>query len=76
MNTKVIHLHLDKPFNGEQDFYFGSLKAIYDNIPYDIVGIAYKSLTNAIRGKSEYNNKRCTIKVGHLERKKNNINAL
>lgn len=73
MNTKVIHLHLNEPHEGEQDFYFGSLKAIYDSIPQDKVGIAYKSLTNAIRCKTEYKNKRCTIKVGHLERKKSNI---
>lgn len=73
MDTKVIHLHLNEPFNAEQDFYFGSLKAIYDSVPRDRVGIAYKSLTNAIRGKTEYKNKRCTIKVGHLERKKSNI---
>lgn len=70
---KVVHINLKEPLNGESDFYFGSLKAIYDSIPQDKVGIAYKSLTNAIRGKTEYKNKRCTIKVGHLERKKSNI---
>ena len=48
---------------------FGSLKAIYDAIPQNEIGIAYKSLTNAIRGKNEYQNKRCTIKVGHLQQK-------
>lgn len=69
MNTKVIHVHLNEPHKGEQDYYFGSLKAIYDLIPQDRVGIAYKSLTNAVRGKSEYKNKRCCIKIGYLERK-------
>lgn len=70
MSTKIIHIHLNNPLNGEHDFYFGSLKAIYDLIPQGMVGIAYKSLTNSIRGKSAYKNKRCTIKIGILERKK------
>lgn len=70
MSTKVIHIHLNEPFQGQSDFYFGSIKAVYDSIPQDSLGIAYKSLTNALRGKSEYQNRRCTIKMGHLERKK------
>lgn len=70
MSTKVIHIHLNEPFQGQSDFYFGSIKAVYDSIPQDSLGIAYKSLTNALRGKSEYQNRRCTIKTGHLERKK------
>lgn len=66
---KVVHLKLNEPHDGETDFYFGSLKAIYDAIPQKEIGIAYKSLTNAIRGKSEYENKKCTIKVGQLKQK-------
>ncbi len=66
---KVVHIKLKEPHNGETDFYCGSLKAIYDCIPKDKVGIAYKSLTNALRGKSEYENKYSTIKVGHLKQK-------
>ena len=66
---KVVHLKLNEPHVGETDFYFGSLKAIYDAIPQNEIGIAYKSLTNAIRGKNEYQNKRCKIKVGHLQQK-------
>ena len=66
---KVVHLKLNEPHNGEIDFFFGSLKAIYDNIPQYKVGIGYKSLTNALRGKSEYENKKCTIKVGQLKQK-------
>lgn len=66
---KVVHLKLKEPHNGYTDFYFGSLKAVYDCIPQNKVGIAYKSLTNALRGKSEYENKHCTIKVGQLKQK-------
>lgn len=74
---KVVHINLKEPLNGESDFYFGSLKAIYDSIPQDKVGIAYKSLTNALRGKSEYENRLCSIKVGHLKQKvQSKINAI
>lgn len=66
---KVVHLKLNEPHNGDTDFYFGSLKAIYDTIPKECIGIAYKSLTNALRGKSEYENRHCTIKVGQLKQK-------
>jgi hypothetical protein len=50
---KIVHLQFKEPYNGETDFYFGSLKAIYDTVPIGAVGITYKSLTNATRGKSE-----------------------
>ncbi len=63
---KVVHIRLNETINGESDFYFGSLRAIYDVIPQDKVGITYGSLTNALRGKSEYRNKKCIIKVGVL----------
>lgn len=74
MKTKVIHLHLNEPHNGETDFYFGSLKAIYDLIPYDTIRISYKALTNAIHGKTEYTNKRCTIRIRELIRKEQSKN--
>lgn len=63
---KVVHLQLYEPYNGRTDFYFGSIKAIYDHVPRDVVGIAYTSLTATMRGKGEYRNKKCSIKVGEL----------
>lgn len=69
MKTKVVHLHLKEPYNGESDFYFGSLKAIFDTIPHEAINISYKYLTNAIRDKDLFQNKRCTIRIGYLERK-------
>ena len=72
---KVVHLKLNEPHNGEIDFFFGSLKAIYDNIPQDKVGIGYKSLTNAIRGKNYYENKKVVIRIGVLYRKPKNKNS-
>lgn len=69
METKVVHLTFKEPYEGMTDLYFSSLKAIYDVVPKEAVGIEYKSLTNAIRGKSEYENKKVAIRIGHLVRK-------
>lgn len=69
METKVVHLTFKEPYIGITNLYFSSLKAIYDVVPKEAVGIGYKSLTNAIRGKSEYENKKVTIHIGRLVRK-------
>lgn len=68
---KIVHLNVKEPFYGENDFYFGSVKAIYDKLPEELIGIKYKSLTNHDFSASPYSNKRCTIKVAYLERKQN-----
>ena len=52
--------------DGECDFYLGSIKAIFDHISEDAVGIRYKSLTNALRGRDFYENKHCTVRVSSL----------
>lgn len=71
MNTKVVHLAFKEPYNGTKDLYFSSLKAIYDVVPQEAVGIRYKSLTNALRGKERYENKKVVIRIGELMRKAN-----
>lgn len=71
MKTKVVHLTFKEPYNGKTDLYFGSLKAIYDVVPKESVGIGYKSLTNAIRGRIEYENKKVVIHIGQLVHKAN-----
>lgn len=70
-SSKVVHVHFKKPHEGMTDLYFGSLKAIYLQVPDDIIRIKYKSLTNAIRGKDCYENKRCIIRIGALQRMSN-----
>ena len=72
-SKKVIHLELKEPKDGKSDYYFGSLLAIYDSLQKEDVGITYKSLTNALRGKETYENKTCIIRVGRLERKAQTI---
>lgn len=71
MKQKIIHLHLKEPFNGESDYYFGSLIAIYQLVPAELLGIGYKSLTNALRGHERYENKRIAVHVSTLHRSPN-----
>ncbi|MBO4942864.1 MAG: hypothetical protein J6C95_05505 [Muribaculaceae bacterium] len=70
--SKVVHVHFKEPYEGMTDLYFSSLKAIYQQVPEDIIGIKYKSLTNAVRGKDCYENKSCIIRSGALQRMSNN----
>lgn len=71
MKNKIIHLHLKEPHNGESDYYFGSIMAIYNLIPADLLGIGYKSLTNALRGRERYENKRICLHASTLHRSPN-----
>lgn len=60
---KVVHLR----FKTEaEDYFFGSIKAIFDCFSDADVGIKYKSLTNALRSKNTYENKMCIITTGTL----------
>lgn len=68
-SKKIIHLELKEPKDGKSDYYFGSLLAIYDSLQKEDVGITYKSLTNALRGKETYENQKCVIRIGIVERK-------
>ena len=71
---KIVHLHMKIPTDGNTDFYFGSIKAIFDSITEDYVGIKYKSLTNALRGRDFYENKHCTVRVSSLITKQQSKN--
>ena len=72
-DRKVIHLHKD----GE-DFYFGSLSAIFSVFDKEDIGIGYGALRNyGISPERHYSNGKVVIKEGVLisakgERGKNN----
>lgn len=49
---KVIHVELiDPPYGYRQHYYFGSVAAIYDTLPRDIVGISKESLWNVLKSR-------------------------
>lgn len=66
---KIIHVELKKPYKGKKNYYFGSMSAIYEEIPENIIGIKLISLWNVDLKASEYSNNFCTIRMDVLKRK-------
>lgn len=69
---KVIHVELNEPYKNKHHWYFGSITAIYDILPVDVVGIAHTSLWNVLAKNGEYKTKTATIRLGVLRSKKTN----
>lgn len=69
-SKKIVHVHLKEPFEGKEDYYFGSLRAIYATIPEVAIGLTYKSLT--AKKFSRYENKKCVINVDEIKRNQRN----
>lgn len=70
-SKKVIHVHLiGQSFNGQTDFYFGSVAAIYEKLTNDILGIRQNSLMQSLwKNKGRYENIRCRVTSGEIIRK-------
>jgi hypothetical protein len=59
----VIHLQIE-----EQHYYFGSIKAIYNQFNSTQIGISYGSLRNfGLAENKSYTNSKCTIRKGLLK---------
>lgn len=69
---KVIHVELKKPYNGKRNYYFGSVAAIYDTLPVEIVGIAAGALWNVFGKEQKYVGRLAIIREGRLLSKKTN----
>ena len=67
---KVIHVELiTPPYGSRKHYYFGSVAAIYEQLPEEIIGIKKESLWNINLDKAEYRNKLCIIRIGVLIQK-------
>jgi len=70
---KIVHfrqvIHLQFISNGE-NFYFGSIQAIYDHLTREQVGIAAQTLYNQWK-EGVYQNDKVIIRKGRLIQKKN-----
>lgn len=75
-SRKVVHVHLiGQTFNGQTDFYFGSVAAIYGTLNPHILGIRYRSLVQSLSDNGgSYENARCRVASGEIIRKKQNLN--
>lgn len=68
--TKVVHLHFKKPRDGQSDFYFGSVLAMYSVLTREDVGAHYRTVTQALFHSGTYENKKCIVRLGELIRKR------
>lgn len=66
-NQKVIHVELKEPYQGKKHWYFGSMAAIYQELPLEVIGVQLTTLWTHLR-ESDYVGRKCTIRKGVLNR--------
>ena len=60
--NNVIHVELDEPFQGEKNWYFGSVAAIYEELPKEVIGAGKEWLWQCLSKKSEHRTRKATIR--------------
>lgn len=68
---KVIYVHLATPYQGEEHYFFGSVAAIYDVLPVEVVGATKDSLWKFLAN-GNYTNKKASFIKGMMLRKNTN----
>ena len=71
-HRKVVHVELKEPCKDKRHWYFGSITAIYDILPVDVVGIAHTTLWNVLSKNGKYTTKTATIRLGVLHSRQTN----
>ena len=60
--NNVIHVELDEPYQGKKNWYFGSVAAIYQELPKEVVGAGKEWLWQCRAGKAEHRTRKATIR--------------
>lgn len=60
--NKVVHVELKEPYNGRKNWYFGSIAAIYEQLPKEAVGAAKEWLWRCLAGRDEFSTRKATIR--------------
>ena len=60
--NNVIHVELNEPYQGKKNWYFGSIAAIYQELPKDVVGAGKEWPWQCLSGKDEYRTRKATIR--------------
>lgn len=60
--NNVIHVELDEPYQGEKNWYFGSVAAIYEELPKEMIGAGKEWLWQCLSKKSEHRTRKATIR--------------
>lgn len=72
---KIVHVELKCPPEGyKRHYYFGSVAAIYDVLPRDVVGLAKGTLWNSLHGGS-YEGRLAIVRTGALVAKAQRLTA-
>lgn len=71
MNTgnKIIHVELKEPFLGKKNHYYGSVSAIFQEIPERVIGVKAITVQRNLQKSTEYQAPGATIRKGVLTRK-------
>lgn len=68
--NNVIHVLLDEPYQGKKNWYFGSVAAIYDKIPKEVIGAGKEWLWQCLAKKDEHKTRKATIRRANVITKK------
>lgn len=60
--NNVIHVELKEPYQGKKNWYFGSIAAIYEQLPKEVIGAGKEWLWQCLRGKEEYETKKAVVR--------------
>lgn len=67
-DRSVVYVHLHEPYQGECDWFFGSVSAIYDQLPESVVGVKAKSMWGRFKD-GIYRTRKAIIKRGVIHAK-------
>lgn len=67
----IYHVHFHKEIKGKQDYYFGSVSAIYEMFSAEELGVASQTLYNLKMNYGDlHESKKCEIRKEKLIRKR------
>lgn len=70
-NNKVIYVRLAEPYNGERDYMFGCISAIYDVLPREVIGYSCPTLyARYTKSGCDYDTGKARIRTLPIYRKK------
>lgn len=67
--SKIIHVELKEPFLGKKNHYYGSVSAIFQEIPESVIGVKAVTVQRHLRRRDEYQAPGATVRKGTLTRK-------
>ena len=59
--NKVVHVELSEPYQGKDNWYFGSVAAIYQELPKEAVGVSEVYLRRKLKQEGWYKSSMGTV---------------